>query len=260
MADGGADLSVVCPSCGAEVSPYVTECPYCGKRVQKRAPKIGSRQDPANRAKRRNRRSAKRSNLLGDRVRTARESLGPAELRPVVAPTLVAVSIVISALVRSGVLTGRRLVPLGDLSGEHWKLLTAPFVQGDVGYAFVALGAFAIFGSWAERVLGRFAPAIVWVVAGGGAAWLSLADHSIPATGALAAAFAVTVARAFATLEARRDGEDEDLVGIAVVLVVLLAMPPLSPEASWYAIAVGLACGVLTGSLAVIRQRSLRSG
>ena len=34
------DLFVVCKNCSSEVSPYVTECPYCGQRVRKRAPKI----------------------------------------------------------------------------------------------------------------------------------------------------------------------------------------------------------------------------
>ncbi len=34
------ELSVVCKSCGSEVSPYVTECPYCGHRLRKRAPKL----------------------------------------------------------------------------------------------------------------------------------------------------------------------------------------------------------------------------
>src|SRR6476620_6607943 len=34
------ELSVVCKSCGSEVSPYITECPYCGQRLRKRAPKI----------------------------------------------------------------------------------------------------------------------------------------------------------------------------------------------------------------------------
>src|SRR5687768_17033067 len=34
------DLFVVCKNCSAEVSPYVTECPYCGQRVRRRAPKI----------------------------------------------------------------------------------------------------------------------------------------------------------------------------------------------------------------------------
>src|SRR5271166_5193913 len=36
----GADLFVICKNCGSEVSPYITECPYCGNRLRKRAPKI----------------------------------------------------------------------------------------------------------------------------------------------------------------------------------------------------------------------------
>src|SRR5919206_5320997 len=36
----GPDLFVVCKKCGSEVSPYITECPYCGTRLRKRAPKI----------------------------------------------------------------------------------------------------------------------------------------------------------------------------------------------------------------------------
>src|SRR5207245_7592175 len=31
---------VVCKQCGSEVSPDVTECPYCGARLRKRAPKL----------------------------------------------------------------------------------------------------------------------------------------------------------------------------------------------------------------------------
>ena len=50
-----ADLFVVCKSCGSEVSPYVTECPYCGNRVRKRAPKIdrGEGDEPQPRRRRR---------------------------------------------------------------------------------------------------------------------------------------------------------------------------------------------------------------
>src|ERR1700724_3738697 len=40
MSAGGPDLFVVCKNCGSEVSPYITECPYCGNRLRKRAPKI----------------------------------------------------------------------------------------------------------------------------------------------------------------------------------------------------------------------------
>src|ERR1700761_5363051 len=52
------ELSVICKNCGSEVSPYVTECPYCGARLRKRAPKLERRGDllEAQRPKRRRRR------------------------------------------------------------------------------------------------------------------------------------------------------------------------------------------------------------
>src|SRR3954470_12851773 len=37
---GTPDLFVVCKNGRAEVSPYITECPYCGHRLRKRAPKL----------------------------------------------------------------------------------------------------------------------------------------------------------------------------------------------------------------------------
>src|SRR5271170_2118137 len=61
----GADLFVVCKQCGSEVSPYITECPYCGNRLRKRAPKL----PPANASKRTLR--ARTRALLAPRSRTA---------------------------------------------------------------------------------------------------------------------------------------------------------------------------------------------
>src|SRR5664279_2393398 len=49
------ELSVICKNCGSEVSPYVTECPYCGARLRKRAPKL-ERRDGALEAQRPRRR------------------------------------------------------------------------------------------------------------------------------------------------------------------------------------------------------------
>ncbi len=43
----GADLFVVCKHCGSEVSPYITECPYCGHRLRRRAPKLPREGAPA---------------------------------------------------------------------------------------------------------------------------------------------------------------------------------------------------------------------
>ena len=55
----GADLFVVCKQCGSEVSPYITECPYCGSRLRRRAPKL-----PRAGAPKRPRRSSRLTALL----------------------------------------------------------------------------------------------------------------------------------------------------------------------------------------------------
>src|SRR6187431_1121271 len=56
------DLNVVCKNCGSEVSPYITECPYCGQRLRKRAPKLRPDRDSAELApaKKRRRRFARK--------------------------------------------------------------------------------------------------------------------------------------------------------------------------------------------------------
>src|ERR1700751_3010643 len=48
----GADLFVVCKQCGSEVSPYITECPYCGGRLRRRAPKLPRAGAPRRRPRR----------------------------------------------------------------------------------------------------------------------------------------------------------------------------------------------------------------
>ena len=60
---GAVDLNVVCKNCGSEVSPYITECPYCGQRLRKRAPKLSQEGEgvelaPAPKRRRRLRRAA----------------------------------------------------------------------------------------------------------------------------------------------------------------------------------------------------------
>src|ERR1019366_3990400 len=49
----GADLFVVCKQCGSEVSPYITECPYCGHRLRRRAPKLPRAHAPTRSPRRR---------------------------------------------------------------------------------------------------------------------------------------------------------------------------------------------------------------
>ena len=53
MSSSGPDLFVVCKNCGSEVSPYITECPYCGSRLRKRAPKLDREGRPTEKPRRR---------------------------------------------------------------------------------------------------------------------------------------------------------------------------------------------------------------
>src|SRR3954464_2058485 len=62
-----AELFVVCKNCGSEVSMYVTECPYCGQRVRKRAPKI-DRGEGAEAAPRRRRKPPSLPRLRRDEI------------------------------------------------------------------------------------------------------------------------------------------------------------------------------------------------
>src|SRR5207237_2602288 len=71
MSTGNPDLFVICKSCGSEVSPYITECPYCGNRLRRRAPKLPRMQGSAGAvAGRRPRLGA----VLGRRVRERRSA------------------------------------------------------------------------------------------------------------------------------------------------------------------------------------------
>ena len=88
------DLFVVCKNCGSEVSPYVTECPYCGQRVRKRAPKI----DRDGEASRRSPSSAAGRALPRLRAEEI-EGIAP-DTRPYATIALIAVSLVVSLVWR----------------------------------------------------------------------------------------------------------------------------------------------------------------
>src|SRR5215204_5458578 len=89
----GPDLFVVCKSCGSEVSPYITECPYCGTRLRKRAPKLerGGRPKPPKRPRPR----------LAPLRRGEIPGIRP-DRRPYATIALVVVSIVLTLLARAG--------------------------------------------------------------------------------------------------------------------------------------------------------------
>src|SRR5271155_1161609 len=157
----GADLFVVCKQCGSEVSPYITECPYCGNRLRRRAPKL----PPVN-ARPRTLRGRARSLLAGSgsermsaplRPRAHRPSRWAAD-RPYATIGLVGASATLWVLVHAEPSVYMHLALLGPLRGDWWKLLTNQLAYVDGVYAFVAILTVAIFGWLVEM---RHGPVVV---------------------------------------------------------------------------------------------------
>jgi membrane associated rhomboid family serine protease/DNA-directed RNA polymerase subunit RPC12/RpoP len=261
------DLFVVCKNCGSQVSPYVTECPYCGNRIRKRAPKI---ERPPRRPE------AGGSRSMGAERRRTRPtvpSLGP--LRKGEIPGIrgdeTRRPYVTLALVGLGLLWWLAIIPLraeavtfivSPLS-EWWSVLTAPFVHDSSWYQFASLGAVGLFGWLLERRHGPVAVLLLWLVAasGGMAAVKAVAGAEF-AIGASGGALAFVTAWAVPHLLARRrgadpDDDDADLLGAGVVFALLALMPLARPEVHVVATGVGIVVGALAGLLfARLRPRT----
>src|SRR3954470_2854651 len=92
---------VVCKNCRAEVSPYITECPYCGHRLRKRAPKLDKGAVP-----RRERRRPQTPSL--PRLRAGELPGVRADGRPIVTFALVVIAGLASVLWIAGAFDGFR--------------------------------------------------------------------------------------------------------------------------------------------------------
>ena len=262
VAEAGPDLSVVCKSCGAEVSPYVTECPYCGTRLRKRAPKLERVGDEVRvqegRTERRRRKAAERRRRATLRSERADELSG----RPVVTIAAIALPALLVIVERASNLSvydlGAIVGPLGD---EWWRYLAAPFVFDDLGYLFAYGLALAIFLPPVERRIGAI-PAALLVIGAGALGMLAadglesaLGDGILIAAGGNGVALAVLACWLVMRDRARRadPGEDFDRVAVAVAAAVLLLLPLVEDFADpWAGVAgglVGAACG-LAASLA----------
>lgn len=249
------DLFVVCKTCGSEVSPYVTECPYCGQRVRKRAPKLDRPGAPEDEKPRRRRPTTKLPRLRPEEI----EGVAP-DRRPYGTGALIAVCLVLVVLYASGI----EPVDLGaikpEANEEPWRFLTAPFVFGDkLAYAFGTLLVVGIFGSLLERRFGLAAPVLVFVVAGAAGAALAtvigrdlvLDPPPVFVFGANGAALGLLVAWLVDDRLAARRGaaRESDLLGVGVLaaVVVLLSLPV--EEANLAAALGGAVSGSLLGLL-----------
>jgi membrane associated rhomboid family serine protease len=256
------DLFVVCRNCGSEVSPYVTECPYCGQRVRKRAPKLdrsGGQPQPKRKARRR----PTLPRLRADEI----AGVAP-DTRPYATFTLM-LACVLSALVFQA-------DPLLDLcylvvpvDEEVWRWFASPFLFADqIGYAFVTLVAVGIFGTLLER---RFVPLpviVVFVLSGAaGMALVSYAEtpplftdtDAFSAYGANGAALGLLCAWLVDDRMAARRGEDRenDLLGVYVVAIVLVLLSLAEQQANiGAAVGGGLAGSVLGLVLPLFTRKS----
>jgi membrane associated rhomboid family serine protease len=252
------ELSVICKNCGSEVSPYVTECPYCGARLRKRAPKLERRGDGLEAQEPRRKRGRRRM------PRPGRPSFAVSTDRPYATIAIVLVSAILLLIQKASgdalETFGGLVVPLED---QLWRVLTAPFAYIDVGYLFVVAVGLAIFGTGVERRLGTFPTAVLLLACGAlgmlAASGVANAQDDFTvisggngmALGAVAAWFAIRRAETHGAI-----GDDYDAIGVAVAAVVLIALPLFVPSADFVA---GLVGGVV-GGLAGVAASALHHG
>jgi membrane associated rhomboid family serine protease len=240
------DLNVVCKHCGAEVSPYITECPYCGQRLRKRAPKLKQEGEEEHLAPRPRRLRRPRRRRSDDRplawLRTE---------RPYATIALILGGAGVYLTMQASNLTAYDLGALiGPLDQDWWRLGAAQFVYENVGYLLAVGIAIAIFGSSLESRYGRFVPVAIFLAAGAAGIYVASEVENVPvAFGANGSALGLLCAWLVRDLRDRRSGYDteSDLLGVGVIAAVLAAMPLLEATANELVGATGAATGALLG-------------
>ncbi len=253
----GADLFVVCKQCGSEVSPYITECPYCGNRLRRRAPKLPRADGPSSPTHRPGISSLLRrsktpaSGRLGGAPRARTASRWDAT-RPYATIALVAAGALAWIVFHAEPDIYFHMAILGPLDGEWWKLITSAFAYVDGVYAAAALATVALFGWLVEQRHGPVVVLAIFLAAALAGTLVACAVYPVPvADGGNAAALALLAAWAAPDIKAARAGSyyEGDLLGVAVVAAFMLVFPfaRIFSEASWLAGVVGAVLGLLVG-------------
>ncbi|MGI9098967.1 MAG: rhomboid family intramembrane serine protease [Solirubrobacteraceae bacterium] len=254
------DLFVVCKNCQAEVSPYITECPYCGTRLRKRAPKIERPDAPAPPAKRtprvrvRGRSRPRAKSTAAESLRLGRLRAGEIpgirgdeHGRPWATIVLVALSF---GLWLSLAFFVRADLALTALSGDPWRFATASLLNDGTAAQFAAVVGLGLFGWLVERRHGALVVIALFLLCGPGALAAATAlDPGAVVFGTHGAALGILCAWLVPVLlERRRSGgdDDADLLGVAVIAAVLLLVPLLS-QGSALAGFIGGGIGALAG-------------
>ena len=263
------DLFVVCKNCQAEVSPYITECPYCGTRLRKRAPKLDRPEEPLKSPKRPSRRKPRAPARPKAKAKAKPERLGrlrSGEIpgirgdehgRPWATIVLVALSF---GIWLSAAFFVRGDLALTALDGDPWRFVTASLYNVGFASQFAVVVGLGIFGWLLERRHGPVAVVLLFVLCGPVALAVATAlDQESFVFGTHGAALGFLCAWLVPVLLRRQrsaaEDDDADLLGVLVVAAVLLLVPAVS-QGSAIAGAVGGALGLLAGLvLAMLRPR-----
>jgi hypothetical protein len=231
------DLFVICKNCSSEVSPYITECPYCGHRLRKRAPKIERSGQVKRPRGAKLRRPAALPTFDVDETR-----------RPYATLAILGASLFFILLV---VFVERdRVGIVSHLSDDPWKVVTSVFVYSNGWYEFASLLAIGVFGWRLELRHGPVAVIALFLLGGvGGMAAAAALDSSPFAYGGNGVALALLCAWAVPDLLRTRGGADYegDLLGALVMGVLVLAMSAATREASIIAAGTGVLAGLVVG-------------
>ncbi|MGK2878960.1 MAG: rhomboid family intramembrane serine protease [Solirubrobacterales bacterium] len=251
------EFFVICNNCGSEVSPYVTECPYCGTRLRKSAPDLKKQKKAEEKEERK---AEKRRERLRAQYEGGSSSGGGAAPgawlertgRPIATGALVAISIVASILAASNIPDVSdwmlaNLVYLGNFTSTPTVLLTAPFIHLSAGYAFVSLFGFAVFGAGLERRFGPVAVVLLWFVCGAaGIGMKALADPAHAALGAMGCVAGAMFAWTIYVVN-KEDLRDHDALGLAAMALVVCALPIATDSASVWVLLGGALAGLISG-------------
>jgi len=242
---GGPDLFVVCKNCGSEVSPYITECPYCGTRLRKRAPKI----DRNGRIAEQRRRRPVTPSL--PRLRRGEIPGILHESHPYATIALVLLGVAGCLVWRTSALNLGQITVAGSPGHQWWRVFTAASVYDNTGYAVIALLVIAIYGSLLERRHGSVMVIALALIGGAGGIALAARESTSLFMGGNGAALALLCAWAVPDLIRllRKHDYDGDLLGTGVLAAVMVLMPVAAPSASWIAAGVGVVVGLALGGL-----------
>jgi membrane associated rhomboid family serine protease len=244
-------LFVVCKNCGSEVSPYVTECPYCGQRVRKRAPKLDRGEAPEEPKRKRKRTATRRMPSLSRIRRDEIPGIAP-DTRPYATALLIVLALAANVAVATDQVSYFDLgAVLGKPpAGEWWRYFATSFLHDNAGYELITLGAVAIFGTHLERRFGFPVPIVLFLVCGAVGAFVAVQlDSTAIVLGANGAALGILCAWLVDDRLALRRGEDRgnDMIGVYVILAVLLLVPIMADDASFVAGVVGGLTGAVLG-------------